>query len=119
MPDEGDSVAVSADGTILTKRPERILYRAVRNLLLNEWGLTKKSLIGDVIGSFQLDAEKVIRDWMNGEHIRAFVGKVCRETVKALAEPIIKAEARAFLDRRVKLKAEITATVTPEETVQP
>ena len=98
-----------------SKRPQQAIYRSLRNLILNEWGLSKTSLIQQVVETFKLDGTAAARDWLNGQHMRDFVSKVTREVVRAMAEPILKAEAKAFLDRRIKLEASITATVTPEE----
>lgn len=99
-------------------RPERLVHRALKNLM-NEWGLTKDGVVGEILKLVKVDGEAAVTKWMNSETMRQFVSKVVRETVKTLVEPTLKTEVRAFLDRRIKLKADITATVTPEEPSEP
>ena len=99
----------AADGRVLASthaiidgsRPERMVHRALKNLF-DEWGLTRQGIIAEAVKAIKIeatDAKTVVEMWMNGNNMREFVSKVARETVQKLADPILRAEARAFFER--------------------
>ncbi len=101
--------------SIDSSKPERIVYRALRNLIINEWNISKDTIVQrvseTVLGPIKADVPGIIDRWLNSSTVRDFVSKTVRETVKGLVEPVLRTEIRAFLDRHIKL----TAAVVSEE----
>jgi hypothetical protein len=103
-----DTAAV-IDGT----RPERVVHRAIRNLMI-EWGLDKAAVIAQIGASMKIDAEKAATEWLNGRAMRDFISEAARVVINRTLENLVRAEVRAFLDRRVQLN--ISASISPPET---
>lgn len=115
--DAVDGRILASTGAIIDgSRPERLFHRALKNLM-QEWGITRDGVVAEILKNVKVDAEAVTTAWLNGPHMRSYVGKLVTDLVKKMAEPILHAEARAFLDRRVKLKVDVTAIVTPDVTL--
>lgn len=92
----------------------KTVYAAIKNLLINDYKLDRDGIV-KALGEH---TNGEIRSYMNGNNVRHFISEVIRETVKNLAEPIIRREAQAFLDRRVTVlkhsSVPITIEVRPE-----
>ena len=79
----------------------RTVYAALKNLLVQHYGITPEKMIAKITES--IDVKDIVTKWMNGEHIRAFVGKIAKETVERMAEKVIRDEVRAITNGRIKI----------------
>lgn len=91
----------SEGGHIIMKVTERSVYNALKNLITGKFGLTKETVMAEILRLVK--PQDVVRDWMNGQNVREFVGKTVREVVKELATAIIKDEVKAAINGRVKI----------------
>jgi len=95
--------------TIEGKRPERILHRALKNIMINEWGLTKDVLLAAIVDMAKIDVKAAIIEWLSESRVKNLIERTLIDQVKAMTDSVIRSEVRAFLDRRIKLT--VSATV--------
>lgn len=88
-------------GHVIMKVTERSVYNALKNLIIGKFGLTKETVMAEILRL--VNPQDVVRNWMNGQNVREFVGKTAREVVKELATAIIKEEVKAAINGRVKI----------------
>lgn len=82
----------------------RTVYAALKNLLVQHYGLTPESVLATITKAANVDS--VVRTWLNGENVRNFVAKVAKEVVEKMAERIIRDEVRLLTNGRIKITVE-------------
>jgi 16S rRNA C967 or C1407 C5-methylase (RsmB/RsmF family) len=80
-------------------RPERNAYRAVRNLVVNEFCLGREAVVELVKGL----AADVIRGWLYSDATRNLFIAQCRDLVRTMAGDIIRRAAQEHLVTRVRI----------------
>lgn len=95
------------------KKPERLLYRVIHNLVVHEYKITRESLVTSLLDGLQRGVQDRVTAWLYGDAMRKFIGDVARDAVNRMAGSILREEARKFLDRRIHL--DIGLTITPPE----
>lgn len=79
----------------------RTVYAALRNLLQHHYGLTKEVVISKMLES--ADIKTWVKEWMNGSHIRQFVGETAIKVVREMADPIIRAEVKKAVEGKIQI----------------
>lgn len=85
----------------------RTVHRVIKDLLVGEFGLTREGIVQKFLE--MLTSSNAVRDWMNGQNVREFVGRVARETVSAMAERLIREEVRVVMNGRIRITLEETS----------
>lgn len=93
-------VAVEAS-SVSIRVTERSVYNAVKNLVVHTYGLTREGIMAEVMKVVK--PQDVVREWMNGQNVREFVGRIAREVVQSTAAAIIREEARAVMNGKLKI----------------
>lgn len=104
MADEQQQIASVIDtegGHIIMKVTERSIHNALKNLIIGKLGVTREAVIARILDVVK--PQEIVREWMNGQNVREFVGKTAREVVRELATVIIKEEVRAAINGKVKI----------------
>jgi hypothetical protein len=121
--DAADGRVLASTGAIIDgSRPERLLYRTIRNLVTNEWGLDKTTfaqyVTDTILKPAEFHAPTLVSKWLEGPSFRALVHQVTRETVKNLVEATLKTEVRAEIRDYLARRIQLSATVVPDDKVK-
>lgn len=101
MADEVTTTTEDGTPSIRLNISGRTVYAALKNLLVQHYNITPARVVEMITKG--ADVESVVRAWMNGQHIREFVGRIAKETVEKMAERIIRDEVRALTNNRIKI----------------
>lgn len=97
-------ILAASDAIIDGTRPERVISRALRNLI-TEWGITKESVTNVIMSSAKIDTQSVAEAWINRHSstlLHALQNSVLAEIRKTIG-PMVKTEVQTFLDRHLKI----------------
>jgi hypothetical protein len=88
-------------GTIRLTVSGKTVHSALKALLTRHLGLTREEVIATLIKKANL--ETAVRDWLNGAHMREFVGRIAREIVRGMADEILREEVKRAVSGKFRI----------------